>query len=264
MKDEPQAKPNVDYRRECQRLTHLLDENRRRLDAAEQELQTVQQSKNYFLAQASHDLRQPMQALQLFVQTLAEEPLGHSQRQLVQKISVSTDNLKSLLDNVLDLSKLNSGGFRAEFQEFDLGGLFCRLCMEYHHVAASQNIQIICHISHIRLNSDAVLIERLVRNLFSNALKYAHGKILLSCRRFRRQAQIRIIDNGVGISAEDIRHIFEEFYQSRQVRNNRTMGAGLGLNIVQKIADLLGAKIRVRSKLGAYTAFEVTLPITVN
>lgn len=253
----------IDYQQKCRRLSRLLNDNRRRFEAAKQELQTVHQAKNYFMAQIGHDLRQPLQALQLFAQTLSEEPLDSSARLLVQKILASADNLKSLLDNMLDLGKLDSGGFCAEFTDFDLGGLFCRLCMEYHHVAASRDIQIVCHVNNIRLNSDIVLIERMVRNLFSNALKYAQGKILLSCRQFRQWAQIRIIDNGIGISVDDIQHIFEEFYQCRQVQNNRAGGAGLGLSIVRKIADLLGAKIRVRSKLGAYTAFEVSLPMSV-
>ena len=232
------------------------------LEEARRSADDANRAKSYFLAQASHDLRQPMQALQLFIHTLAEENLTPPQRHLVHKISASADGLKSLLDNLLDISRLDAGGVRLDIQNFDIGTVFCRLCMEYHQTAAVRNIEVICRVSHFRIASDPLLIERVVRNLFSNALKYAKHKILLSCRSDKDTARIRIIDDGIGIKTDELKLIFEEFYQSGNVEDNRSNGAGLGLSIVKRIAILLGAEIRVRSKFGAYSAFELKIPLT--
>ncbi len=228
---------------------------------ARRQAEEANKAKTYFLAQASHDLRQPMQALQLFIQTLSEEKLKPAQLQLVNKISASADGLKSLLDNLLDITTLDSGGVRLECETFDIGTVFCPLCMEYHQTSAAKNIEVICRVRHFDISSDPLLIERVVRNLFSNALKYAKNKIFLSCRPENGHAKIRIIDNGVGINPEEISLIFDEFYQSGNIENNRDNGVGLGLSIVKRITRLLNASIRVRSKPGAYTAFELSLPL---
>lgn len=234
------------------------------LEAAKQRADEASRAKTYFLAQASHDLRQPMQALQLFIETLMEEKLTKAQQKIVKKIAAASGNLQSLLENLLDITKLDSGGIRLECQTFDLGTIFCRLCMEYHQTAATRNINIICRVRHFSLSSDPVLIERIIRNLFSNALKYSKNKILLSCSREQNRAVIRVIDNGPGISDAEIERIFDEFYQSTAIENNRSQGAGLGLSIVKRIAGLLNGQIRVRSLPGAYTAFEISFPLNAD
>lgn len=213
------------------------------------------------LAQAGHDLRQPMQALSLFISALAEEDLNTPQRQLVQKISASAANLKTLLDNMLDIGKLDAGGFVPEFSKFDIGELICRLCREYRYVTAAQNIKILCRLRHFYVFSDEVLLERIIRNLMSNALKYTKNKILLSCTKEHGLLKVRIADNGIGIALAERQKIFEEFYQNKDIEGNRNLGAGLGLNIVRRIADLLGADIKVRSRVGEYTIFEVSQPL---
>ncbi len=213
------------------------------------------------LAQAGHDLRQPMQALNLFISALAEENLDAPQRQLVQRISASAANLKTLLDNMLDIGKLDAGGFIPELKNFDIGELICRLCREYRYITAAQNIKILCRLRHFYVFSDEVLLERIIRNLMGNALKYTKNKILLSCTKEHGLLKIRIADNGIGIAKAERQKIFEEFYQNKNIEGNRTMGAGLGLNIIKRIADLLGANIKIRSRVGEYTIFEVSLPL---
>ncbi len=231
------------------------------LKAAKKKAEDANKAKSYFLAQASHDLRQPMQALQLFVQSLSEEKLKASQQKLVQKISASAAGLKSLLDNLLDISKLDSGGIKFEIQRFNIGTIFCRLCLEYHQTAAAKGLDVICRIGHFEVETDSFLLERIIRNLFSNALKYAKHKILISCRKERDEACIRIIDDGCGIREQEQRLIFEEFYQSKEVKDNRSNGAGLGLSIVKRLAVLLEAKVHIRSRYGYYSAFEVRIPL---
>ncbi len=231
------------------------------LRAAKKKAEEANKAKSYFLAQASHDLRQPMQALQLFVQSLSEEKLKASQQKLVQKISSSAAGLKSLLDNLLDISKLDSGGINIDIQKFNIGTIFCRLCLEYHQTAASQGLDVICRIGHFGVETDSFLLERIIRNLFSNALKYAKHKILISCHKNGGEACIRIIDDGCGIKEQEQRLIFEEFYQSKEVKDNRSNGAGLGLSIVKRLAVLLEAKVHIRSRHEHYSAFEVRIPL---
>ena len=230
------------------------------LEDAKHQAEASNRAKSYFLAQASHDLRQPMQALQMFIELLKEEKNTLRQKQVIQKIEDSAASLKALLDNLLDISRLDSDGIIIENASFDISELLCRLCKEYQSCAELQKIKIICRLQNSIIDSDSLLWERLVRNLLSNAVKYTKDKILISCRKKQKGTLISVADNGAGISKEESKLVFEEFYQSKNIENNRSRGAGLGLSIVQKIARLLGADIKLRSSPGKYTVFSVFLP----
>ena len=113
----------------------------------------------------------------------------------------------------------------------------------------------------VKINNDPLLIERIVRNVLNNALKYSNGKILISARVQKQSLIIRVIDNGCGIAADEQNLIFNDFYQSNKIINNRNDGAGLGLGIVLRIVNLLKGSIKLRSKQNCYTAFEIKLPL---
>ncbi len=228
------------------------------LEKARRKAEAADQAKSQFLAQASHDLRQPAQALQLFVDALADEKLTAGQRHLVSSITEAVNGLKNLLNNLLDISKLDSGGFCPQPQEFDLREIFCGLCREY---VCYPQIKFICRTQSINLCADKIWLERLLRNLLGNALKYTKDKILLSCSRRGNRVYIRVADNGIGIKPDELKLIFEEFYQSANIENNRCSGAGLGLSIVSRIVHLLDGRIRVRSQFGRYSVFEVSFPL---
>lgn len=242
-----------------QDLTNLI-EIQHALEKARQTAEGLSKAKSHFLAQASHDLRQPMQALNIFITTLAEENLSLRQQSLVSKIGASAENLRLLLDNLLDISKLEAGGVVAHNYEFDIGDLLEKLLKEYQELAKSQNINLKSVNCSYHLYSDPILIERILRNFLSNAFKYTKNKILVGCRLYKKHLRIEVVDNGYGIGDEEQEQIFEEFFQSRNVPHNLQQGSGLGLTIVKKIADILGCNVGVNSKVNQGSCFYLEIP----
>lgn len=230
------------------------------LEAERRKAEELSLSKSYFLAQASHDLRQPLQALNLFVAALAEEHLSQKASEIVNKIKASSENLKFLLDNLLDISKLEAGGLSYAAENFNLQNLLQRLVEEYCIIANKRGIRLNLRCPSLFIHSDALLIERIVRNLISNALKYARSRVLISCHANSAFIYIAVIDNGIGISKKEMSKIFDEFYQGQDIPQNRRLGAGLGLSIVRKITKLLGGEIKVKSVLHRYSCFSLRFP----
>lgn len=241
-----------------------LIETQQELSCAKQKAEELSEAKSYFLAQASHDLRQPMQALKIFIATLAEEKLSNRQHKLVQKIEDSADNLNSLLDNLLDLSRIEAGGVEYQPTAFDIGLLVTGLAREYRELAHNRNIRFNYIPLHQYVWSDPILIERVIRNLLNNAFKYTKNKILLGIRNCGDKVCILVMDNGCGIASEDMNNIFQDFYQSRQHIRQKKQGAGLGLAIVSRIARLLKTEIIVKSKPGQGSCFSFTISKTKN
>lgn len=229
------------------------------LQKAKKRAEELSDAKSYFLAQASHDLRQPMQALQLFISSLKEEQLTVMQKILVNKIEDSAINLHTLLDNLLDISKIEAGGVKYQPQFFDIGELIDRLAQEYSELARKQNISFKYIATHQNIYSDPILLERLLRNLLNNAFKYTKNKVLLGVKRSKKGIVVKIIDNGCGITPSEQEKIFEDFYQSTQQPNCRIQGVGLGLGIVKRIAKLLNTKIHIFSRPGKGSCFYFSL-----
>lgn len=241
-----------------QDLTDLI-EIQYALEAAKATAERLNRAKSYFLAQASHDLRQPMQALAIFIDTLLDENLTKEQHSIVRKIHASAENLRNLLDNLLDISKLEAGGIEAQNFVFNIGGLLSNILQEYKDVATKRHISLKFVPCQYMVDSDSILLERIIRNFLSNAFKYTKDKILVGCRRVGDKLRILVIDNGVGINAEETKLIFDEFYQSTNIHGNKKNGSGLGLTIVRKIADILGAKVGVESRPGHGSCFYLEL-----
>lgn len=230
------------------------------LDDARKQAEYLNKAKSYFLAQASHDLRQPMQSLKIFIDMLMNEKLSAYQSNILSKIHASSENLCSLLDNLLDFSKIESGGLEYQPRDFDINDLLIRLSGEFAELADDKGVSFKYIPCHQIINNDPLLIERIVRNLISNALKYTKDKIVIGCRSCGNFFQLIIMDNGVGISIKEQTKIFDEFYQSPQNPEQKNTGAGLGLTIVKKIADLISCKIIVKSKLGKGSSFILCFP----
>lgn len=224
------------------------------LEKAKKAADEANLAKSYFLAQASHDIRQPLQAIDLFVEGLKSAPVAKYPA-IVEKISALSHNLTSMLNNLLDISKLDSGGMRFEPQTFNLAELLRKICGEYQEMAASRHIELNCRLTDVLINQDSFLVERMVRNLLSNALKFARTRINVG----NSEKAFWVADDGVGIDKDKQKHIFDIFYQCDTSKDKRKNGAGLGLNIVSKIAEVIGAKIIVRSEVGSYTVFKVRL-----
>ena len=244
-----------------QNITKLI-EMQQDLDKARQVAEASNRSKSYFLAQASHDLRQPMLALGIFLSALEEEPLNAHQKDLLNKLSSSANNLTTMLDNLLDMSKLDSEGFKTHENIFNISDLLKNIFFEFHEIARSRGIIFHTTLCHYRVKSDALLIERVIRNLLSNAFKFTRNKVLLGCKREGNFIRIIVMDNGEGIAPEEQEGIFDEFYQSKKINElNRKKGAGLGLAIVKRISDTLKLDITLKSTPEQGSSFSFKLPL---
>ena len=242
-----------------QDLTHVI-EVRQTLIKAKELAENLNKAKSHFLAQASHDLRQPMQALGLFISALSEEKLTHHQNNIMSKIESSAESLKSLLDNVLDLSRLESNEEIIDNKEFEINILLQSLSDEFHAISQNKNISFKFVNHRARVYTDSFLLERLLRNLLNNAVKFTKNKILFGAKWQQDMLQIFVIDNGIGIKEDELEKIFDEFYQSDSIENNRELGTGLGLSIVKKIADILHVQIGANSQVGKGSCFYISLP----
>lgn len=231
-------------------------------DAAER----ANKAKSRFLAAASHDLRQPLHALSLFATDLQRQVRSgvvHEQGRLAEQIAASTRVLGELLDSLLDLSRLDVAGIHPEIRSFPLNPIFERLNNSFRRAAADRNITLRFRPTRQWLNSDPVMLERIMANLVSNAVRYTPigGRILVAARFHGNQVSIDVRDNGVGIAVENQAAIFAEFYQVGNVAREQNKGLGLGLSIVDRLARALSIKVTLRSRLGEGTTFSLLVPI---
>ena len=222
------------------------------LEQAKQAAEEANLAKSYFLAQAGHDIRQSLHAIALFAEGLQNAP-AKQYPDIAAKINQSSRNLAAMLNNLLDMSKLESSEMKQEKHYFNLADLLDNICGEYKDLADEKGIRMRCKTSAFVVYQDSFLVERIVRNLLANALKYAKKRIVVG----NFKDSFWVIDDGIGISKDKQKHIFEMFYQCNNLVD-RGVGSGLGLYIVSKIACLIGAKISIRSEPEHYTIFKVT------
>lgn len=233
-------------------------ELRRVRDAAER----ANAAKTRFLAAASHDMRQPVQALFSYLVMLQEQNSDPELQPAIGSAYRVLDALKALLDGLLDVSRLDAGLVVPDRRDFLLDVMLSRLEMEYRPQAEQRGLQLRTRcVGQAIVNSDPVLLQRMLRNLLENAIRYTEsGGVLLSCRRRGGQLRVEIWDTGVGIPAEDHETVFEEFHQLGNPERNRANGLGLGLSVVRRIALLLGHDIGMRSVPGRGSRFWIDLP----
>ncbi len=217
------------------------------------------------LAAASHDLRQPLHALSVYSAVLAAHPAPETLSEVSQNIDQIVRSLGSLLNGLLDLSRLSAGHYVPEHQSVALERLVAEVCSEYQRPAAQKGLLLSCNLSPVRLMGDALAISRILRNLIDNAVKYTErGEIRVATQLERRGetgiAILSVDDTGKGIAAEEQSRIFEEFYQIDNPGRDRSRGVGLGLAIVQRLCELIGATVTVESVLGQGTCFRVRMP----
>ena len=232
------------------------------LTRALQRSKAAEAAKTRFLAAASHDLRQPVQSLFLMLDVLQKRLAGNPAASVAASSLEVLRGLRGLLDDLLDISKLEAGLVVPRLGSVDLGGLLTRLAQPYRPLVKEKGLKLRLRCQEITVSSDPVLLERILQNLITNAVRYTeHGGILLACRTRHGQARIDVIDTGSGIPADRIPDIFEEFVQLSNPGRNRQKGMGLGLAIVRRLAALLGHQIVVRSRPGHGTTFSVELAV---
>jgi two-component system CheB/CheR fusion protein len=235
------------------------------LEAAKQQAEQANIAKSRFLAAASHDLRQPLQTLALLQGLLAKTVKGEAAQKLLKLLDQTSGAMSGMLNSLLDINQIDAGTVRAEKVDFRIDDLLGRLRDEFTYHAQGQGLALRVVSCGALIHSDPRLLEQMIRNLLSNALKYTRrGKLLLGCRRRGNKVSIEIWDTGVGIPEDKLEAVFEEYQQLDNAARERARGLGLGLSIVQRLASLLGHRVSVRSLLGKGSVFaiEVALPVS--
>ncbi len=218
-------------------------------------------SKTQFLAAASHDLRQPLCALRLYSATLQMMNNDEKQKDLAHNIDASVTALEQLFDSLLDVSKLDAGTLQVRRESFYLHTIIDRLKVEFGVVAEDKGLNFDVKIDDYIVNSDQQLLETLLRNLISNAIRYtAQGHVTVHASPVNDSVKIDVRDTGIGIAIEDQEHIFEEFVQLNNPERDRTKGIGLGLSIVKRLSTLLDIDLKIKSEPGNGSVFSLIVP----
>lgn len=258
----------------------LLESLRLRFQNAElieqlttQQLQLIEQkevaefatlTKSRFLAAASHDLRQPMHALGLYLSALGGSRLPESTHHLLSNAKQCAQAMDGMFSDLLDISRLDASVVDVDVKPFSLAALLDQIRMEFVPQAEVKGLDFKVIDSTAFVLSDSTLVERILRNLVSNAIRYtAQGKILVGCRRTDYGVRLSVYDTGSGIAPEQLQSIFEEFYQVSNPERDRSQGLGLGLAIVQRLALLLNTRLTLNSEFGKGSVFSIDLPYAV-
>ena len=234
-------------------------------DAARHEAEVANRAKTQFFTAASHDLRQPLHAMGLFAEALRARVHEPEVAQLVNSINESVDALEGLFSELLDITRIDSGGVEVHAENFELAEVFRKVRLHFEPAAFEKGLALRIRGGRRVALADPLLVERVVRNLVSNAIRYTQdGSVLLSCRKLGDRLRVQVWDTGPGISADEQARIFEEFYQvpgtpSSTVEQKK--GLGLGLAIVKRLCALMAAPLSLHSEVGRGSVFTFELPL---
>lgn len=235
---------------------------REALAAAKAAAELASASKTRFLAAASHDLRQPVQALLMFHHLVAMQPQGEAAAKLLVSMGNALGAMTAMLDDILDVSRLDAGIIQVALRSCPVQTMIDSLCAELSPLAEAAELTLHSVRTSLSVQSDPKLLERILRNFIANAIKYTdQGRILVGCRRAGLNLRIQVWDTGRGIPPNQLASIFEEFHQVDNPERDRRQGLGLGLSIVERLAALLHHPIRVKSALGQGSMFEILVPL---
>jgi signal transduction histidine kinase/CheY-like chemotaxis protein len=236
-------------------LEHRIAERTRDLEAANQ-------AKSRFLAAASHDLRQPIHALSLLAGQLRSAVRPEERDRILTGIETGIAALGNLFDDLLDISKLEAGAVTAQPEDFAISAVLGAINAQFAPVAQEKALRLNVLPDNSRVHSDPVLLQRVVSNFVSNAVRYTgRGGVLVGCRRRGANLQIAVWDTGCGIPEDHREDIFREFVQLDSLDRDRGKGLGLGLAIVARLAPLLGSRVELRSVPGRGSMFAISVPL---
>ncbi len=237
----------------------LVEELKRQKELAE----TANRAKTRFLASANHDLRQPVHALSLMTYAARDELSTPRGQKLYDSMNRTVRSLSQLLESLLDLSRLDAGAMSVHREDVNLGPLGGQLLTEFLPLAQRKELRFGVGPFDYCVNTDIALVERILRNLLSNAVRYTQsGGVLIGCRRRSDKLFIEVWDTGIGIEGTDTEKVFTEFYRGNNPEHDRTQGLGLGLSICKRIADLLGHEFTYESKPSCGSVFRLVLPLS--
>ncbi|MDL2336820.1 MAG: ATP-binding protein [Pseudomonadota bacterium] len=255
----------LELKSQADQLLAQLRIEKRAADAARHEAEVANRAKTQFFTAASHDLRQPLHAMGLFAEALRQKNHDVEVAHLVNSINESVDALEGLFSELLDITRIDSGGVEVIPQHFAIADLYRKLRLHFEPLAFEKGIALrfrgAQHVAH----ADPLLVERIVRNLVSNAIRYTlDGTVLVGCRRSGDRLMLQVWDTGPGIAENEQARVFEEFYQvapGARTEPHQRKGLGLGLAIVKRLAGLMAAPIRLNSRTGKRTVFTLELPL---
>lgn len=231
--------------------------------AARQEAIQANLAKSKFLAAASHDLRQPIHALGLFLEVIGRGELTAMQREMLENARGASTASVDMLNTLLDFSRIEAGVIQPKLQTVSLQGLLTKIENELAPQATSKGLFYRTRETNLSAMADPLLLELIVRNLVSNAIRYTRdGGLLMGCRRRGNEVWLDVWDTGIGIASDQQSEIFREFLQLGNPERDRNKGLGLGLAIVDRLVSQLGLKLTLKSRPGRGSVFRVALPIS--
>jgi signal transduction histidine kinase/CheY-like chemotaxis protein len=253
----------VDNRDELGALAADVNRMSAELGRLYQQLEEANLAKSRFLAAASHDLRQPLHALNLFIAQLRTEKDQVEKGRVIARIDAAVASMNELFNALLDISRLDAGVLVPSISEFPVDQLLKRVEMTFTAAAREKDLRLRVVSNSAWIRSDFILLERILLNLVSNAVRYTQvGGIVVGCRRRAGILQIEVWDSGIGIPEDQQRNIFGEFRRLPAAKQDRGGGLGLGLAIVERLCRLLDCPIELSSKLGRGSRFVVSVPLT--
>jgi signal transduction histidine kinase len=258
---EALERANETLERRVRERTEELTRLNAALARAKAEAENANISKTHFLAAASHDILQPLNAARLYVTSLIERNGDGEISPLIANLDASLESVEEILSALLDISRLDAGAMKPEITAFRVDELFRQLEVEFAPLAREKNLTLTFVPSSLAARSDRRLLRRLLQNLISNALKYTpQGRVLVGCRKQGGRLRIDVYDTGIGIPPSKSKAIFREFHRLQQgARIAR--GLGLGLSIVERIARVLEHKVELKSEVGRGSHFSVRVPL---
>ncbi|MGE3875344.1 MAG: ATP-binding protein [Parvibaculaceae bacterium] len=232
------------------------------LRRAKDEADASSEAKSRFLRAANHDLRQPLSTLRILIFNCCTEADEEHRKDLLHAMDISVSIMEDLLGALLQIGQLDAGQIVPRISTFQLSQIFERIDLQFQHQAQEKGLRLKLVPTRGAVVSDKALLERILTNLVANAIRYTDvGGILVGCRHSAQAVRIEVWDTGRGIAPENLEKIFQEFYQVPEERRVKRRGLGLGLNIVQRLAALLGHKVEVRSLEGRGSIFSVEVPV---
>ena len=257
------------------RMLHMVQEANLRLSDAVEEIKSQKeisdnkavgaeertQAIKEFFSGVSHDLKQPLSAINLFLGVLQNEKKEEKKQVYIEKILESSNNLNSLFDGLLDMNRIDQIMNNVNKTEINLQELVDNIFSDFEVMAADKGLRLKSHIPDIVVFSDATMLERVLRNLLANAVRYTqNGGILIAAREKSGQVYVEVWDTGVGIPQEKLESVFERYTQLDNPNNEAINGFGLGLSIVSRLLSALGHKLELYSRVGRGTVFKVVIP----
>ncbi len=249
------------------RLTSFLDISGARriewdLEKARDAAAASDQTKSRFLRAANHDLRQPLAALKILIYNCMTAQDDEEREHLLHAMDVSVSIMEDLLGALLNIGQLDAGKIEPKISTFQVSTIFDRIKVQFDHQAQEKGLELRIIPSACALKSDRSLLERIVSNFVSNALRYTEtGRVIVGCRRRDKHVRIEVWDSGCGIPEELQESVFEEFFRISESQAHRKHSLGLGLNICKRLAEMLGHDIAVRSQPGRGSVFSIEVPL---